>query len=67
MDRRKAEIEEKRAKLSELKRARVERKKGLSNVNKASIDTVGLRRYGDSQLTRLFRVLDYQAIQIIIK
>ncbi|TIA87734.1 hypothetical protein E3P99_03020 [Wallemia hederae] len=34
-----AEIEEKRAKLAELKRARVERKKGLSNASKLPVDS----------------------------
>lgn len=49
MDRRKAEIEEKRAKLGELKRARGERKRGLDSANKSTADSVagvGVRRYG---------------------
>ena len=60
MDRRKAEIEEKRAKLAELKRARVERKKGLSNASKLPVDGVGFAEMRDRRLTRLIRARQYR-------
>ncbi|TIC20315.1 WD40 repeat-like protein [Wallemia mellicola] len=40
MDRRKAEIEEKRTKLAELKRARAERKNAISSTNRGQLDNV---------------------------
>lgn len=45
MDRRKAEIEEKRTKLAELKRARAERKNVISSTNRGQLDSVRFARY----------------------
>ncbi|EOR04762.1 Cytoplasmic dynein 1 intermediate chain 1 [Wallemia ichthyophaga EXF-994] len=58
MDRRKAEIEEKRAKLGELKRARGERKRGLDSANKSTADSVA----GAAQAAEISSVTDYNRI-----